>query len=136
VNSKRSLKSLAIIAAALTVAAGCSLDSMTEAVMVSVDGQSLTLAWDPPSTIGGLDRVAGYSVWYKRYSSPYWTLLGEIPAYQAPQYTVSHERVGDGLFVFAVSSIDDAGRTSEMHSSLDWTASPMTGWYVSWMRKR
>ena len=125
---------LGVIAAVLSLAVSCSLGPMPGALMLRVGGPSLTLAWDPATP--GSEAVAGYSVWYRRFSAPYWTLLGEIPAYRSPQYTVSHDRLGDGLFVFAVSSIATAGGHSFLHSSLDWTASPMSGWYVSWMRTR
>lgn len=60
-------------------------------------------------------------------------LLGEVPATEHPQYTIHHEDVGDGVFDFAVSSVNNLGAESARHTSLDFTSSPVGGWHIRWL---
>jgi hypothetical protein len=94
----------------------------------------LTLAWDRPrSDIPNRPtEVTNYQIYFREHGTPYWSLLAEIPASAHPEYTVEHERLGNGVFDFAVRSIAKDGRVSTLHTSLDSTADPITGWYVMW----
>jgi hypothetical protein len=130
---------LGIATAALLISVGCSLgplSSMPKAVMIQVHGNALTLAWDPPALVADSlpSRVVAYYLYYRELSSSQWVLLAEIPAVQSVQYTVMHERLGDGMFVFGVRSLCANEDLSAMHSSLDWNANPIAGWYIWWMK--
>ena len=95
----------------------------------------LTLAWDPPITDipNGPTEVAKYQIYYREHDTSYWRFLDEIPASPHPEYTIDHERVGDGLFDFAVRAISVEDRVSPLHSSTDSNADPVSGWYVLWV---
>jgi hypothetical protein len=130
---------ICVAVAAILVAGACSqspISLMPEALMVRVKGPSLSFAWDAPAVVDDSlpSRIVAYAVYYRELSSSDWVYLGEIPAARGLQYTVTHERLGDGLFVFAVRSIAANGNYSAIHSSLDWNADPVAGWYVWWMR--
>ncbi len=135
----RTVRRLAILFVALLSVASCSLSpvsALSSATVIKVHQDYLTLAWDPSASPGRnlpTDIVA-YSVFYRRLSDPQWIHLAEVPVNARPQYTVTHDRLGDGFFVFAVSSISADGSVSVLHTSLDWNAIPVSGWYVWWMR--
>ncbi len=97
---------------------------------------TLTLAWDPPLTdwSGQPTEVRSYQLFYRRHGDSVWSLLGEIPAAAHPTYTIEHERLGDGLYDFAVQALQAGGGASSLHTSLDSFAQPITGWYVFWQR--
>ncbi len=89
----------------------------------------ITLGWDPPS---GTAPVA-YKVYFRIHGQTDWVELAEIPATPSPEYTVAWDTLKNGEFDFGVLAVYDSDE-SEMHSSLDKTASPETGWYLKWQR--
>lgn len=95
--------------------------------MVTVNADQIVLLWDPPAS-----AVDHYTVYFRIHGTTDWVVLGDAPAEAQPQYTVKHSVVGDGEFDFAVVAVDASAQTSAYHTSLDATASPETGWYVSW----
>jgi hypothetical protein len=97
---------------------------------------SLTLAWDPPLSdiLNRPTEVISYQLYCREHGTPYWRFLGEIPASPHPEYCVQHSQIGDGSFDFAVRSVEKNGRASALHTSLDSSADPMSGWYVFWVQ--
>jgi hypothetical protein len=95
---------------------------------------TLTLAWDPPlaDLPHSPERVEYYQIYYCERTAGAWAILGEVPATDYPQYTVLHDTVGNGSFIFAVRAVWTQGLRSPLHSSLDNTADPLGGWYVTW----
>lgn len=97
----------------------------SEMVMITTD--TLTLQWDAPTS--PLDH---YTVYYRVHGSTDWLALADVPAAPQPECTILHSVVGDGEFDFAVVSMNAADMMSDYHTSLDSTAQPDGGWYVSW----
>jgi hypothetical protein len=91
------------------------------------DTEIVTLAWDPPP-----GEVAGYRVYYRVHEVGDWTLIGEVPVNDNPELELLHADFGNGDFDFGVVAIDAENQESAMHTSLDDTALPATGWYLSW----
>jgi hypothetical protein len=89
-----------------------------------------TLQWDPPAV--DASQVVSYTISYRVHGTTTWTTLASVPASAQPQYTVLRSTLGSGSFDFAVMSVDGAGATSPLHTSLDATADPTTGWYLTW----
>lgn len=87
----------------------------------------ITLKWDPPPS-----PVVSYTLSYRLHGTTTWIPLATIPSSPQPTYTVLHSVVGNGTFDFAVSATDSNGVTSPLHTSLDPTADPNSGWYLSW----
>ena len=116
---------------------GCGLPSFKPAEYNQVMQKSaqLTLAWDPPLTdiTGRPTEVESYRIYYREYGTFYWRVLDEAPANENPQYTVEHEQLEDRLYDFAVRAVTVSGQESPLHSSLDNSADPMSGWYVFWV---
>ena len=117
---------------------GCGWPSFTpgEYIQILYKSPRLTLAWDPPLTdIPNMPTaVASYVVYYRDHGTFDWQVLDEILANENPQYTVEHEQLGDGLYDFAISAITVGGQVSPLHSSLDSSADPISGWYVFWVK--
>jgi hypothetical protein len=88
----------------------------------------ITLAWDPPAS----GSVVNYIVSYRSHGSSAWIALATIPASPQPSYTVLRSATGTGIFDFAVAAEDSSGTVSILHTSLDQTADPNSGWYLSW----
>ena len=135
----KALRLLGLAAAlAFTVTAGgCDwIRSITlgEHMQIVQKYPKLTLAWDPP--LSGIpnrqSEVVNYQIYYREHGTDYWRFLAEIPATPHPEYTVEHRQLGNGLFDFAVSAVTKSGQASPLHSSLDSSADPISGWYVLW----
>ena len=95
--------------------------------VVTVAADQLTLMWDAPAS-----TIDHYTVFFRVHGMSDWVTLANVPADPLPEYTVAHATVGDGEFDFAVVAVDSADHWSSYHTSLDATAQPEGGWYVSW----
>jgi hypothetical protein len=98
-----------------------------KAIEIKTKEDTVTIAWDPPAT-----PTTAYRIYYRRHGTVLWIQLDEIPATDNPQYVLHLADFGEGEFDFGVSSIDDADQESEIHTSLDITADPSSGWYLLW----
>jgi hypothetical protein len=92
-----------------------------------VTNPEVTLAWDPSSS-----EVAAYKLYYRDHGAAGWTFLAELPAAETPQFSLTHSNFGDGDFDFGVVAVSTAAAESPMHTSLDPTAYPDSGWYLRW----
>jgi hypothetical protein len=90
-------------------------------------GETVTLAWDPSS-----EEVTSYKVFYCEHGTANWILLTQIPAQIDPTLTLHQADFGNGSFDFGVEAVSDDGAESQMHTSLDPTAQPTSGWYLTW----
>ncbi len=135
-----------VVAIALSALTGCSFPNFGNLFPSSSQGQTdptptqppvdsnatlitadqITLQWDPPT-----ETPDHYDVFYRIHGASDWSELGQ--ASQA-DYTVLHSTLGNGQFDFAVASVNTQNVSSGLHSSLDQTAIPSTGWYVEWQR--
>ena len=96
---------------------------------VSIGSEEITLTWDPPPS-----SIKEYKVLYRDHGTTGWTEKAVIPAVPSPEYTFYHADLGNGAFDFAVLAVDNDDNESAIHSSLDGTASPSSGWYIIWNR--
>ena len=94
------------------------------------EATQITLAWDPPAS--GASQVVSYTVSYRIHGTSTWNTLATVPANAQPTYTVLRSVVGTGSFDFAVAALYSDGVNSPLHTSLDPTADPTSGWYLSW----
>ena len=129
---------LGIIISLAVTSAGCNwLKRITlgESMQILHKSTELTLAWDPPLTDipNRPTEVAAYQIYSREHGTSYWRFLGEIPASRHPEFTIEHESVGNGLYDFAVRAITVEGRASALHTSLDNSADPVSGWHVFWI---
>jgi hypothetical protein len=129
---------LGIICSLTVISSGCDwLKRITfgESMQILQKSTKLTLAWDPPLTDipNRPTEVATYQIYCREHGTLYWRFLGEVSASRHPEFTVDYERIGSGLFDFAVRAISVEGRASPLHTSLDSNADPVSGWYVLWV---
>ena len=87
----------------------------------------ITLEWDPPSSPVNL-----YRIYYRNHGAALWNFLAEISEAAEPQYTIDINDIGPGTYDFGVSAVDLDDQESGLHTSLDVTADPSTGWFLSW----
>ena len=88
----------------------------------------ITLAWDAPPS-----AVDTYKVLLRVHDTQDWLLLQDNISAAAPlEYTVLHEPALNGLWDFGVVAVDDMGEESVVHTSMDVTADPSSGWYLIW----
>ena len=101
---------------------------------IEVTTESVTLAWDAPSP--GIDY---YRLVFRIHGATppaSWLVIEEnLSAATSPEYTLNNADIGNGIFDFGVVAKDLGSETEEsaLHSSLDVTAQPDTGWYLVWM---
>jgi hypothetical protein len=89
-----------------------------------------TLQWDPPAS--GASQVVNYTLSYRVHGTSAWNTLATVPASATPSYTVLRSTTGAGSFDFAVAAVSSTGAVSPLETSLDPTADPTTGWYLTW----
>jgi hypothetical protein len=91
------------------------------------ENDTVTVAWDAPAS-----EVASYKLFYRQHETGTWTLVTEIPAQSDPSVTLNHADFGNGSYDFGVEAVAEGGAESPMHTSLDNTAQPTSGWYLIW----
>ena len=103
--------------------------------LIVVHDDTITLSWDPPdfNTLEVIWPIVSYKVFYRRYGGFSWSLIAEVEAKQRLAYTLNHDEVGDGLYEFAVSAMNEKNYMSTLHTSIDQNANPFGGWYVLWL---
>ena len=117
---------------------GCKLVIGTgtdESLEIVVKGESFTLAWDPggPEIPNDPNYVVQYNVYYRNHGSYYWRFLMETESSGNPECLITDKEIDYGRYDFAVSAVNEQGETSALHSSLDSSANPFSGWYINWI---
>ncbi len=104
--------------------------------MIRVKTSYLTIEWDPPTGVIPASPLYphSYNIYYSEFGKSNWVLLGSSNSSDNPYFTVNHSDVGDGVYVFAVSTVSVGSGHSPLHTSLDYTADPLTGWYIWWFK--
>jgi hypothetical protein len=98
-------------------------------IPLSVDDPQVTIAWTPPPS--GADS---YTLLMRTHGTEDWyVLIEDLVAIAEPEHTVFHSdpAMGNGDFDFGVFAVQGTD-ISPMHISLDVTAEPSSGWYLSW----
>ncbi len=96
-------------------------------IEVFSDQLQVTLAWDSPPS-----AVDSYKILFRMHGTEEWFLLNQIPAVPTPEIIIDHADLGNGMFDFGITAVDSGGLESVVHISLDVTAEPDTGWYLTW----
>lgn len=95
----------------------------TEIKLAATD---FTISWDSDDL-----SVDLYRIYYREHGSFNWVLLGSTDSGADLEYSIGNSMLAYGVYDFAVSSVSGA-EESELHSSMDDTAVPATGWYINW----
>jgi hypothetical protein len=98
-----------------------------QAIEVHSQQDTVTIAWDPPAT-----PVQAYRIYYREHGDVVWIYLDEVSATGSPEYVLHISQFGEGSYDFGVSAVDPSDTESDIHTSLDITADPTTGWYLNW----
>jgi hypothetical protein len=114
---------------------GCALPNLSRFSVDNDDVEEIfrsaflvTLNW----SYDDITVIESYNVYYKAQGESSWILLDNVPA-ALPLLEISNTQIGDGTWVFGVSALDSLGNESDIHSSLEATADPATGWYLLWV---
>jgi hypothetical protein len=91
--------------------------------LIVVQNSEFTMTWNEGV---GADE---YRVYQRERGSGEWSLLESVVG--VPELTVNDSMLSYGEYEFAVTTVQD-GVESGFHTSLDKTADPATGWYLSW----
>ncbi len=100
-----------------------------------VKGDSFTISWDYGSlnTSNYVNKAAKYKIYYRIHGNNSWTFLDEIISENNLEYTITDKALDYGIYDLGVSSVNIKDAESEIHSSLDLTADPFSGWYINWI---
>lgn len=99
-------------------------ETVTEVIK---SGSFIEMEWDYYPD----EPVDYYNFYYREHGSSSWIFLKSTNSDTA-EVTIAYSELGKGSWDFAVSAIDYSGNESELHTSLDETAYPVTGWYLTW----
>jgi len=102
------------------------LNKVGERMEITED--SFTIVWDPDPESGIPDA---YRMYFRSRGDESWNLLSEVAPDTEPVFDVTQDNLSFGIYEFAVSAVA-AGVESDLHTSMDDTASPGTGWFVDW----
>ena len=100
---------------------------------IEVSEDTVSICWDSASPDVDFYRLSFRIHGANPPNSVTWYIIDDnIPADPNPEYSVN--RVGSGPFDFGVvaKDLDAEIEESALHSSLDITAQPDTGWYLIW----
>ena len=99
-----------------------------------VNQQFFSLQWDFSGTDLSDDQAdtSTFRLYYRDHGTFKWYYLSEIPTSDEGWFFISEEQLDYGVYDFAVSYINKEGIESELHTSLEPSAKPMSGWYVNW----
>ncbi len=97
----------------------------TQPQIILITADHFTLYWDTPP-----EAVSEYRLYQRIHGGGDWNLLAG--GLDAPEATVTQMDLDFGTYEFAVSSVSMDGVESDLHTSLDETADPGTGWYLNW----
>ncbi|MCK5201607.1 MAG: hypothetical protein KAR21_24805, partial [Spirochaetales bacterium] len=103
------------------------LNKVGERMEITED--TFTIAWDPDPQSGVPDA---YRMYFRSRGNEPWSLLSEVVPDIEPAFTITQDNLSFGIYEFAVSVVV-GGVESGLHTSMDDTASPGTGWFVDWL---
>lgn len=95
---------------------------------IEITEDTFTIVWNPDPQSGIPDS---YRMYFRSRGDEPWSLLSEVVPDIEPSFTITQDNLSFGIYEFAVSAVA-AGVESDLHTSMDDTASPGTGWFVDW----
>ena len=119
----------------ITLSSSCVFFEYTsEARQIIIKSDSFTISWDSPEykTDTLHSPITSYKIYYCPHHTNHWKLLGEADSISS-KINITNDILGYGIYDIAVSSVDSFGFESRLHTSLDTTADPITGWYINWL---
>ena len=94
---------------------------------IVITDTEFTIAWDTDSATDEEYRI------YARARGTYeWSFIEEIEAAPSPEFEINTSKLAYGSWEFAVSAVE-GGLESDLHTSMDDNADPVSGWYVDWI---
>ena len=94
---------------------------------IVISDSAFSIAWDTDSSTDEFYRI------YARERGTYeWTFVQEITAAPSPEFEINTTNLTYGVWEFAVSAVED-GVESDLHTSMDDNADPVSGWYIDWI---
>lgn len=96
---------------------------------LEINEDSFTIAWDMDT---GESVPDSYHLYFRHRGEESWTFLSTVEDGTVSEFTVTSNDLSYGTYEFAVTSVV-GGVESAMHTSLDDTADPVSGWYIEWM---
>jgi len=90
--------------------------------------RELTLEWDYFTGI-----PAQYNLYYRAHNTTTWQPLDSVTS-ESALFILTFDRLGEGDWDFGVTAVDSNGNESKIHSSLDDSADPETGWFLTWKK--
>lgn len=94
--------------------------------VIPLTGSDFTISWNSDSA-----DADDFRLYYREHGTYNWIFLGSTGSGSILDFTVDQTMLAYGTYDFAVSSIRE-GAESELHTSMDDTAVPATGWYIDW----
>lgn len=96
---------------------------------LTIVGPTLRLAWEAVSS----SDFSHYEVFSRPRGTDRWTYLARVGPGRSPKLIVTPETLAYGTYEFAVRTVTRDGALSALHTSLDFDADPLSGWFVTWI---
>jgi len=100
---------------------------------IRIYSNHIILEWQNPAFSEKSNQIHSQRIYIREHGLRIWRHIDEIPYSPTPSYTLNRGDYTPGKYDFGVSIVTNDGVESAIHSSLDYTASPPTGWYIYWV---
>lgn len=108
-------------------------DSIDKPHEIIVTSNYITIEWDNPVFFSKTNTIESYNIYFRKHGYYQWLFYSEVDYKRIPSFTFDSGDFTPGKYDFGVSAVTTDGRESKIHSSLDSSASPSTGWYIFWI---
>lgn len=100
-------------------------------IQIGTQKDSITITWENDTINNTIESegVKGFNVYYRQHGTNEWMFYNKVDENTC---VIKKDLTGEGCLNFAVCSKSEKGTVSDLHSSLDSTAEPSCGWFLSW----
>ena len=91
------------------------------------------LEWDNPAELQQTNSILLHKIYIRKHGDIDWQLVKEIDSGVKTSCIIRGDEFEPNKYDIGVSFVTTDGTESAIHSSLDKTASPPTGWYIFWI---
>ncbi|MFZ7131897.1 MAG: hypothetical protein ACOWWR_06025 [Eubacteriales bacterium] len=130
------ISKLFVILVTLTFTQACKDIGITDidfAQEIMVRGNYLTIEWDNPFFIEEANKIKTYRIFIRSHGTYGWTFVSGKAYSEQTSFTIEKGDLRSGKYDIGVAIVTTDGEMTAIHSSLDNTAIPQTGWYIFWI---
>lgn len=108
-------------------------DTLKYARQYIIFEDEIKIEWNNPVALSKKNLIKSNRIYIRKHGQIIWQFVEEIKMSENPSITVHGNSFSPGKYDIGVSTVTKDDEESRIHSSLDKTAYPPTGWYIFWI---